>query len=602
MKNNLKTTHLVFLSLILVSLGVVIGLVYGGMLCEKRIDEDSFSRYISPYDGPSENLTTQNLLGKDSGLTPDLEINEVKLGVLEENPNRKVVKFNEDLTQQEKQRIETEYGVVFTNDVSRNGIYVVNVDESSDLDLLESEPLVSSVEIDQPIKLLSQKVDWGIQRIGAQKVWEKASGANVVVAVIDTGVQTDHEDLKNNVVGGFDFVNNNNNAYDDNGHGTHVAGIIAAYDNSLGIVGGAHRSKIMPVKVLNAQGYGYLSDVAKGIYYAADNNAQIINLSLGTTHDSSILRDAVLHASNKGLLVVGAAGNSSGNACLYPAAYVEVICVVATDQDNKLASFSNRGGEFSAPGVSNYSTYINNRYAYLSGTSMAAPHVSASAALLLSFCDDCTLTQVREILRETAVDLGEVGRDSIFGYGLVDVFSAIDSLLEEEEETEEIEEEEQVEVPKPEEEKPQTPPVTRRPDTPPPPVVRRPVFQSLRVLEPELDRSKRLVLTSLEDIGIKFELNPQVNDSNIEKTVLLVDNEEVFTTREQMGEYTLKTEVLTNNQYVIRIIAYFKDGRQAHENFIIDLTRARAVERNNRGNPNIPQNRRVLGVSTQFRY
>ncbi len=585
-------------ALIFVFIGLLIGVVYyEDEAAEKELSFDNFSRYISSYDVSDENLTTNNLLDKDSGFHFGGEINKVKEGFLEEDPNRKIVKFENDLTQEQMENLENEYAFSFTDDLPKNGVYVIDSNEFSRVASLEASELVSSMEIDKPVQLLSQQVDWGVERIGAKKIWGETEGRGVLVAVIDTGVQTDHEDLIGNISEGFDFVNNNEFAYDDNGHGTHVAGIIAAHNNTVGVVGGAYSAQIMPVKVLNAQGYGYLSDVVKGIYYAVDNDARVVNLSLGTSYDSSVLRDAISYAGSNGVLVVAAAGNNSEDTCLYPANYVEAICVVATDQDNKLARFSNRGGELSAPGVSNYSTYIGNRYAYLSGTSMATPHVSASAALVFSFCTDCTANETREILRETSVDLGEVGEDSIFGYGLVDVFAAISSFEEEEEEQEEEEapeDSEDVDVPerRPTNVRPESPP-TQRPA---------PVLQRLSILEPELNGNRRITLSDKEDINISFQLEPKVEDSVIDRIVVLIDNEEVFSTNEQSGEYTFEKDDLTNSQYFIRVIAYFEDKRVDHQSFIIDLTRTKPIERNNRANPNIPSNRRVLGVSTGFRY
>ncbi len=616
-----KSPSLLSFFIISLLVGIPLGIFLTGLISKDEVELEDWdvsdrSRYVSSYDGPEENLTTSNLLDKDSAVPVENNVNREKQGVLQEDPQRKVVKFNTELTASQKKSLEEEYDFVFTEDTPKNGVYVVNT--ASSTDLLERDDLVALVEVDKPIKLLSQQVDWGVQRIGANKVWEETDGLNVVVAVVDTGVQIDHEDLKNNITSGYDFVNNRENASDDNGHGTHVAGIIAAYNNSVGIVGGAHKAKIMPIKVLNAQGYGYLSDVAKGIYYAADNGAKIVNLSLGTDYNSSILKDSVEYAHRKGVLVVGAAGNSSGSSCVYPAAYAEVICVVATDQDNKLASFSNKGGELSAPGVSNYSTYIGNRYAYLSGTSMATPHVVASAALVFSYCSDCSTSEVREVLRGTAIDLGDPGQDSIFGYGLVDVFASIEYLTDEEEQEEEKQEEEKQEEkveeepeekPKEEEKQPAlqpTPAPTPTPSpspTPAPPSPKpTPIRQRLSIVEPRLGRDRRLVLENREDVELKFELVPEVKESSIREIVVFLDNEKVYSVEGQRGEYNFEIENLTNNQYFIRVVAYYKNGRQESLQFVFDLTRLKMNERNNRANPNIPFNRRVLGVSTEFKY
>jgi subtilisin family serine protease len=253
--------------------------------------------------------------------------------------------------------------VTFADEPSVAGIYVVYTNDESKVEELTSDNNVS-VEVDKPVKLLAQTTDWGVTRIGADKTWSESTGSGVIVAVIDTGVQLDHPDLVGQITTGYDFINFDDQANDENGHGTHVSGIIAAANNGSGTVGASYSVQIMPLKVLNADGWGYLSDVAKAIYYAADHSARVVNMSLGSSSDSSVVKDAVRYAYNKGVLLVAAAGNDSGAPCNYPAAYEDVICVVATDQDNKIASFSNIGGELAAPGVSNYSTYLGSQYAY----------------------------------------------------------------------------------------------------------------------------------------------------------------------------------------------------------------------------------------------
>jgi subtilisin family serine protease len=364
-------------------------------------------------------------------------------------------------------------------------VYVINTTNKSRAEALAKE-LDASLETDAPVKMSTDQIDWGISRIGANQVWNNASGTGVIVAIIDTGIELTHPDLSNRVTTGYDFVNNDSNPTDDNGHGTHVAGIVASTSNGLGTIGVANTTTLMPIKELNNQGYGYLSDVAKGIYYATDHGAKVINLSLGTTYDSSTLKSAIQYAANKGIFIAAAAGNTSASTCEYPAAYSSSMCVVATDNNNKLASFSNTGGEIAAPGVSNYSTYINGTYRYMSGTSMATPHIAGAAAVIFSYCKDCSSSDVRALIKSTAVDLGNIGIDSVFGAGLVDLVAAIDSLTQEEAATTSPEE-------TPTTAKSQTQ-VQNKNET------KQSMTQTIRITEPQVDEHQRRYTSKTEEI------------------------------------------------------------------------------------------------------
>ncbi|MBE9209374.1 S8 family serine peptidase [Nostoc sp. LEGE 06077] len=274
--------------------------------------------------------------------------------------------------------------------------------------------------------------NWGADLVNAPEAWNKGyTGKGVVVAVIDTGVDYNHEDLKNNIwtntkeiagngvdddgngyvddVRGWNFVNNNNNTLDQNGHGTHVSGTIAGEKNNYGVTGIAYDAKIMPVKVLNDSGSGSYSAIANGIYYAANNGANVINLSLGGSFSNKTLQNAIEYANSKGVVVVMAAGNDGGSQPNYPARYAKNtgIAVGAVDRNNSLANFSNRSGTsqlayVTAPGVDVYSTVPNNQYATYSGTSMATPHVAGVVALMLSANRNLTPAQVSQIITETA--------------------------------------------------------------------------------------------------------------------------------------------------------------------------------------------------------
>lgn len=282
-----------------------------------------------------------------------------------------------------------------------------------------------------------QTLPWGINRVDAELVWPSGnSGDAVKVAVVDTGISADHPDLKNNIKGGYNAINPLKSWNDDNGHGSHVAGIIAALNNAIGTVGAAPLADLYAVKVLNRQGSGYLSDIIEGLDWAIANNIQVVNMSLGTSSDILSFREAVQRVSAAGIVQVAAAGNSGGSVG-YPAAYPEVIAVSATDSGDALASFSSRGPEvdLAAPGVGIYSAYKGTGYATLSGTSMAAPHVAGSVALVLSvpisvaydadFDGVWDPAEVQRKLQDRAVDLGVSGFDNLYGWGLINAFNAV---------------------------------------------------------------------------------------------------------------------------------------------------------------------------------
>ena len=272
----------------------------------------------------------------------------------------------------------------------------------------------------------AQTIPWGIQKVGAPLSGNTGAGINV--AIIDTGIDLTHPDLAANVRTGINFVRKNASANDDNGHGSHVAGTVAAVNNTIGVVGVAPGASLYPVKVLNSAGSGTWSAVAAGITWAADQGMQVANMSLGGGA-STTLQNACSYAAGKGVLLVAAAGNSGdGNTgtteTSYPAAYSTVVAVGATDSSDALASFSNTGPylEVSAPGVSVYSTYKKGAYATLNGTSMASPHAAGMAALLWweqAQTSTPTAATVRAALDSRVRDLGPTGWDAGFGNGVV---------------------------------------------------------------------------------------------------------------------------------------------------------------------------------------
>jgi len=277
---------------------------------------------------------------------------------------------------------------------------------------------------------------WDLDAINAPEAWAQGfTGQGITIAVVDSGVDYTHPDLANNIwvntreiwgngidddgngyvddVIGWNFVDNDNNPYDLNGHGTHVAGTIAAENNGIGAIGVAYNAHIMPVRVLDQDGSGSWQDVAAGIYYAVNNGANIINLSLGGAGYSPDIAAAVQYATARGAFVVMAAGNEGQTQPDFPANLASQygIAVGAVNRTNQLASFSNDAGAYPvnyvvAPGVGIYSTFPGNTYQFLSGTSMATPHVSGVAALVLSANPYLTPAQLSSILTSSATKTG----------------------------------------------------------------------------------------------------------------------------------------------------------------------------------------------------
>ncbi len=318
---------------------------------------------------------------------------------------------------------------------------------------------------------------WGLKKIQAEKAWDISQGEGVVVAVVDSGIDYTHEDIADNIwqnsaetagngidddgngyaddVKGYDFANSDSDPLDDHGHGSHVAGIIAATgNNSKGIIGVAYKAKIMAVKGIDKSGSGYDSNLAKALQYAADNGADIINNSWGGSGNSSTIDTAINYAYNKGCVIIAAAGNSSEDALLvFPANSSQVITVASTDSNDNYSNFSNYGSkiDISAPGgnsadssdtsrtyenilslrANNTDIYkdekdiVNTHYYRARGTSMSCPYVSGTAALILSRKSSLNNEEVRQMLRVSADDLGSDGFDQYYGHGRLNAYEAV---------------------------------------------------------------------------------------------------------------------------------------------------------------------------------
>jgi serine protease len=368
-----------------------------------------------------------------------------------ERPGEILVDLRDSVSDQDIADVAATYGLHLTPNSpwsAEDKFQVAEVDPGAEDALLERlahDPRVENAErmylyraTFVPNDPLYEGRQWHLKRVGAESAWNYTCGRGVTVAVIDTGIAcfdkgpfsrgTDLSGTR--CEGGYNFVDKSTEAYDDHGHGTHVAGTIAqTTDNAKGVAGLAFCATLMPVKVLTKQGYGTSADVAEGIRFAADHGAQVINLSLGGPVRSRVIADSVKHAQSKGVIVVAAAGNS-GRSVGYPAAYPGVIAVSATDAKDKIAWFSSRGPELAiaAPGVGvTQQTVCNNGrdkceiFGTFSGTSMASPHVAGVAAMLVGL-GVTDADAVRSELQKTAEPKDD---PKLYGAGILNGGAAV---------------------------------------------------------------------------------------------------------------------------------------------------------------------------------
>jgi subtilisin len=303
------------------------------------------------------------------------------------------------------------------------------------INALANNPMVTVIEPDETFYAISFENElnntWGVKRIGAGTVHLDGNlGAGVAVAVIDSGVDYTHPELVLNYAGGWDFVYNDDDPFDDNGHGTHVAGTIGAARDEKGVVGVSPTVDLYALKILDANGSGSFSSAISALEWSVNNGIKVTNNSYGSSGDpGTIVRDAFANSANAGILHIAAAGNAGncggrGNNVGYPARYDSVVAVAATNKNDSRPCFSSTGPdvELSAPGVGIRSTVPGGGFADWSGTSMASPHVAGVAALVWAVDSTLTNPEIRQILRDTAVNLGSA---SHYGYGLVDAVAAV---------------------------------------------------------------------------------------------------------------------------------------------------------------------------------
>lgn len=311
-----------------------------------------------------------------------------------QGPSRKIVVFDQTVVNEPAQiaSVERFGGVVIKSLPVINALVVYLPSEAVEaisrtrgVSRIDDDVIVNAVDKSQTLPP-AEVLPWGVDKINADLAWTMTKGKTVKVGIVDTGIDLNHPDIQNNIKGNINIINPLRSGNDDNGHGTHVAGIVAAVDNTIGVIGVGPEIYLYAVKVLNKAGSGWLSDIIEGLQWCINNEMQVVNMSLGTYSEVQSFHDAITTAYSKGLVLVAAAGNDGVYTPLYPAAYDEVIAVAASDINNQIPWWSNCGLhiDLTAPGVSIYSTYKGSSYKTLSGTSMATPHVAGTAAMVLS--------------------------------------------------------------------------------------------------------------------------------------------------------------------------------------------------------------------------
>ncbi|MSP12505.1 MAG: hypothetical protein EXR62_06055 [Chloroflexi bacterium] len=353
-------------------------------------------------------------------------------------PDQVLVRFWVTVNDVNQELVVTRYNAQIVKKIESIGVQVWSLPPNQMANVLASLRSENAVEFAEPNYLAyisgapndaSFAQQWALTKIQAAQAWDLGTGdPNIIVGVVDTGADFSHPDLAGKLVPGYNFVANSSNPQDDHGHGTHVSGITAAAtNNGIGIAGVGYNVRVMPLKALSASGSGSHGDIANAIIYGADHGVRVINMSLGGSSTSATLQDAVNYAYNKGVTIVTAAGNDNSSVPSYPGGYPNVIAVASTDSSDLKSSFSNYGSNISvaAPGSGILSSVVGGGYQAWSGTSMASPNVAGLVALIISAKPSLTNSQVRQIIQNSADDLGSPGWDQYFGYGRINAYKAM---------------------------------------------------------------------------------------------------------------------------------------------------------------------------------
>lgn len=386
----------------------------------------------------SSPLSYASLSGRNTDrVAPKLETLQGNYSVTGEATSTSLlIKYKDGVPEQARNAINTQLNASAKRRIGPLGVDIVQVNSTESVgEIIRKYKSRAELEYVEPNYLVKRFLSpndtlfskqWHLQKIEAPKAWDISQGGFGPIAIIDSGIMPSQADLNGQVLSGYNFVSDTTDTNDDNGHGTHVAGIVsAATNNATGVSSIGFRGSLLPVKVLDSTGAGNYGDVASGIIFATDNGAKIINLSLGGSSSSRTLHDAVKYALSRGVVVVAAAGNNGNSTAVYPAAYPGVIAVTASDQNDNLASFSSYGSHvyISAPGVNVISTYNTGGYATMSGTSMSTPVVSGLIGLALSK-GTTTASTVLSDLKVTSDKIGQYAYDQngwnqYFGYGRI---------------------------------------------------------------------------------------------------------------------------------------------------------------------------------------
>ena len=358
----------------------------------------------------------------------------------EENIYELLVIFNKGISKKEIEIINKKMGVKVIKHNPKLKYYRVKIPPNKTLDQMREKykntGKVQTAEPNYTVSTFSTKPNdvylerqWGLEKIKAFKAWEITKGnPDVIIAILDTGIELTHPDLVNKIVKPYNAINPDLSVDDDNGHGTTIAGIIGAEaNNNRGIAGIAYNCKIMPIKVLDFEGEGKYSDVADGIIYAVDNGAKVINLSLGGYGYSYILRIAVEYALDNNCIIVAYVGNDNVSDLVFPAAYNGVIGVTASDSGDAIPLYCNKGVyvDVSAPGESVYTTDLDNKYDYERGTSLASGYVSGLAGLLLSLYPNYSYEEIQQIIYNSADVIGKDSYNDEYGVGRINAYKAV---------------------------------------------------------------------------------------------------------------------------------------------------------------------------------